>query len=402
MANNSGTASYTVCSTVALLLASTFVTAQRAPPRPGEEKELVWTCDAKYNGTSCLRDHLEDAQARTTSPNECDQPTIAHNARTARCTKAPTNERANAYRDNATSVRDIQQSAMPRASLPPRAPLAATGNAGTPPVNVPPLQLKGAENARYPYDNGAKLKAPAYLPPPVEKQPFRAPPLAVPKPAAASRTVDVPSARASIASSTRHGGARKPFFTAFRQCRPSDLHEMYVTPREETLPHIAERREQHLTELKEKFERRRALDDQRRAQERRRLRKEQQSLFAAQRERTLVKGKNVTGGLRGPFADEALKNSPRGRLPAPKPFEVTDRMKHERAMSEKSFVADYMRRRREREKEEEDDEVGYAMDELRRIDSMQMMGNMPRRRSSVSFQSRAVLAMLSLGKRGKS
>ena len=77
-------------------------------------------------------------------------------------------------------------------------------------------------------------------------------------------------------------------------------------------------------------------------------------------------------------------------------------MKHERAMSEKSFVADYMRRRREREKEEEDDEVGYAMDELRRIDSMQMMGNMPRRRSSVSFQSRAVLAMLSLGKRGKS
>lgn len=68
MANNSGTASYTVCSTVALLLASTFVTAQRAPPRPGEEKELVWTCDAKYNGTSCLRDHLEDAQARSTWP----------------------------------------------------------------------------------------------------------------------------------------------------------------------------------------------------------------------------------------------------------------------------------------------------------------------------------------------
>lgn len=68
MANNSGSASYTVCSTVALLLASTFVTAQRAPPRPGEEKELVWTCDAKYNGTSCLRDHLEDAQARSTWP----------------------------------------------------------------------------------------------------------------------------------------------------------------------------------------------------------------------------------------------------------------------------------------------------------------------------------------------
>ena len=43
--------------------------AQRAGMRPGEEEaEAAWTCEARYNGTSCLLDHLVDAQGRDTWP----------------------------------------------------------------------------------------------------------------------------------------------------------------------------------------------------------------------------------------------------------------------------------------------------------------------------------------------